>query len=67
MPDSGGISTVMRKGFVIGESERAPMQLTENVTLTARVENPVRRTLSAVCWVMAKPGLSGYVGIRLRY
>lgn len=61
MPDSGGT----RDGFVMANLSAA-WDVTEAVTLTARIEN-----LTDEAWQQllgyGEPGRSGYVGIRLRY
>ena len=61
MPDSGG----MRDGFVITNLNGA-YALTDNVTLTARVENLFDEHYQRLLGY-GEAGLSGYVGIRLRY
>ena len=61
MPDSGG----MRDGFVI-TNLNGTYALTDNVTLTARVENLFDEHYQRLLGY-GEAGLSGYVGIRLRY
>lgn len=63
--DSGGFSTVVRKGFVTGNLNAAYV-LTDNITLTARIENLTDKHYQQV-FGYGEPGRSGYVGIRLRY
>ncbi|WP_313012991.1 TonB-dependent receptor domain-containing protein [Brevundimonas sp.] len=63
--DSGGFSTVVRKGFVTANLNAA-YQLTDQVTLTARIENLADEHYQQV-FGYGEPGRSGYVGIRLRY
>lgn len=59
--DSGGV----RDGFVTANLNAA-YDLTDNVTLTARVENLADEHYQQVLGY-GEPGRSGYVGIRLRY
>lgn len=61
MPDSGGT----RDGFVTANLN-ASYDLTDHVTLTARIENLADRTYQQLLGY-GEPGRSGYVGIRLRY
>jgi vitamin B12 transporter len=63
--DSGGFSTEVRKGFVTGNLNAAYV-LTDNITLTARIENLTDKHYQQV-FGYGEPGRSGYVGIRLRY
>ena len=63
--DSGGFGTVVRDGFVTANLNAA-YALTDNVTLTARVENLADEHYQQV-FGYGEPGRSGYVGIRLRY
>ncbi|CAL1690124.1 Vitamin B12 transporter BtuB [Brevundimonas subvibrioides] len=60
-PDSGGV----REAFVTANLNAA-WQLTEVVTLTARLENLADERYQQV-FGYGEPGRSGYVGIRLRY
>lgn len=60
-PDAGGL----REGFVTANLNAA-YQLTEAVTLTARLENLADEHYQQV-FGYGEPGRSGYVGIRLRY
>ncbi|MFC7377587.1 TonB-dependent receptor plug domain-containing protein [Brevundimonas sp. GCM10030266] len=59
--DSGGV----RDGFITA-NVNAAYELTDNVTLTARVENLADEHYQQVLGY-GEPGRSGYVGIRLRY
>lgn len=59
--DSGGV----REGFVTA-NVNAAYELTDHVTLTARVENLADEHYQQVL-NYGEPGRSGYVGIRLRY
>lgn len=59
--DSGGV----REGFVT-TNVNAAYELTDHVTLTARVENLADEHYQQVRGY-GEPGRSGYVGIRLRY
>lgn len=59
--DSGGV----REGFVTA-NVNAAYDLTDHVTLTARVENLADEHYQQVL-NYGEPGRSGYVGIRLRY
>lgn len=63
--DSGGFSTVARDGFVTANLNAA-YELTDKVTLTARIENLGDEHYQQV-FGYGEPGRSGYVGIRLRY
>lgn len=63
--DSGGFSTVARDGFVTANLNAA-YELTDQVTLTARIENLGDEHYQQV-FGYGEPGRSGYVGIRLRY
>ena len=63
--DSGGFSTVARDGFVTANLTAA-YELTDQVTLTARIENLGDEHYQQV-FGYGEPGRSGYVGIRLRY
>jgi vitamin B12 transporter len=63
--DSGGFVTVARKGFVTANLNTA-FDLTDTVTLTARIENLSDEHYQQV-FGYGEPGRSGYVGIRLRY
>lgn len=63
--DSGGFSTVTRDGFVTANLNAA-YELTDQVTLTARIENLGDEHYQQV-FGYGEPGRSGYVGIRLRY
>ena len=63
--DSGGFSTVARDGFVTANLNAA-FELTDQVTLTARIENLSDEHYQQV-FGYGEPGRSGYVGIRLRY
>ena len=63
--DSGGFSTVAREGFVTANLNAA-YELTDQVTLTARIENLADEHYQQV-FGYGEPGRSGYVGIRLRY
>jgi len=62
MPDAGGTT---REGFVTANLNAA-YDLTDNVTLTARIENLVDETYQQLVGY-GEPGRSGYVGLRLRY
>ena len=59
--DSGGV----REGFVTA-NVNAAYDLTDHITLTARVENLADEHYQQVLGY-GEPGRSGYVGIRLRY
>ena len=59
--DSGGV----RDSFVVANLNGA-YQLTEAVALTARIENLTDEHYQQVLGY-GEPGLSGYVGVRLRY
>ncbi|GAA0870814.1 TonB-dependent receptor [Brevundimonas basaltis] len=61
MPDSGGT----RDGFVTANLNAA-WNLTDRVTLTARVENLADERYQQLLGY-GEPGRSGYLGIRLRY
>jgi len=63
--DSGGLGTVVRDGFVTANLNAA-YALTDQVTLTARIENLADEHYQQV-FGYGEPGRSGYVGIRLRY
>ncbi|MBJ7320251.1 MAG: TonB-dependent receptor [Brevundimonas sp.] len=63
--DSGGFSTVAREGFVTANLNAA-YELTDKVTLTARIENLADEHYQQV-FGYGEPGRSGYVGVRLRY
>lgn len=63
--DSGGFSTVARDGFVTANLNAA-YELTDQVTLTARIENLGDEHYQQV-FGYGEPRRSGYVGIRLRY
>ena len=63
--DSGGFSTVARDGFVTANLNAA-YELTDQVTLTARIENLGDEHYQQV-FGYGELGRSGYVGIRLRY
>ena len=63
--DSGGFSTVARDGLVTA-TLNAAYELTDKVTLTARIENLGDEHYQQV-FGYGEPGRSGYVGIRLRY
>ncbi len=63
--DSGGFSTVAREGFVTANLNAA-YELTDQVTLTARIENLADEHYQQV-FGYGEPGRSGYVGVRLRY
>ncbi len=61
MPDSGGV----RDGFVTANLNAA-WRLTDQVELTARVENLTDETYQQLLGY-GEPGRSGFVGVRLRY
>jgi len=63
--DSGGFSTVVRKGFVTANLNAA-YALTDKVALTARIENLGDEHYQQV-FGYGEPGRSAYVGVRLRY
>ncbi len=63
--DSGGFSTATREGFVTANLNAA-YQLTDQVSLTARIENLADEHYQQVLGY-GEPGRSGYVGVRLRY
>lgn len=63
--DSGGFSTVARKGFVTANLNAA-YALTDKVALTARIENLGDEHYQQV-FGYGEPGRSAYVGVRLRY
>lgn len=64
-PDNNAAVPAMRDSFVTANLNAA-YELTDNVTLTARVENLADAHYQQVLGY-GEPGRSGYVGIRLRY
>lgn len=64
-PDTNAATAPIRDGFVTANLNAA-YALTDNVTLTARVENLTDEHYQQVL-NYGEPGRSGYVGIRLRY
>ena len=64
-PDTNSATAATREGFVTANLNAAYV-LTDNVTLTARVENLADKHYQQVLGY-GEPGHSGYVGIRLRY
>ncbi|MCS6626288.1 TonB-dependent receptor [Roseibacterium beibuensis] len=62
MPDAGGTT---REGFVTANLNAA-YELTDHVTVTARIENLADETYQQLVGY-GEPRRSGYVGIRLRY
>ena len=63
--DTNAAAAPVRDGFVTANLNAA-YELTDNVTLTARVENLADERYQQVL-NYGEPGRSGYVGIRLRY
>jgi vitamin B12 transporter len=63
--DTNSATAAIRDGFVTANLNAA-YQLTDHVTLTARVENLADEHYQQVL-NYGEPGRSGYVGIRLRY
>lgn len=63
--DSDGFAAVVRDGFVTA-SLAGSYVLTEQVTLTARIENLTDEAYQQV-FGYGEPGRSAYVGLRLRY
>ncbi|MDQ8028224.1 MAG: TonB-dependent receptor [Brevundimonas sp.] len=63
--DSNSATAAIRDGFITA-NVNAAYALTNNVTLTARVENLADEHYQQVLGY-GEPGRSGYVGIRLRY
>ncbi|MFP5295905.1 MAG: TonB-dependent receptor, partial [Alphaproteobacteria bacterium] len=63
--DSDGFAPVVRDGFVVANLTGS-WALTEQVTLTARVENLTDEAHQQV-FGYGEPGRSAYVGLRLRY
>lgn len=63
--DTNAATPAIRDGFVTANLNAA-YELTQNVTLTARVENLADERYQQVLGY-GEPGRSGYVGIRLRY
>lgn len=64
-PDTNSATTATREGFVTANLNAA-YALTDQVTLTARVENLADERYQQVLGY-GEPGRSGYIGIRLRY
>lgn len=63
--DVDGFGTGVRDGFVTADVAAA-WQVTEQIELTARVENLFDERYQEVLGY-GEPGLSGYLGVRLRY
>ncbi|MGV9008209.1 TonB-dependent receptor plug domain-containing protein [Brevundimonas sp.] len=64
-PDTNSATSAIRDGFVTANLNAA-YELTDKVTLTARIENLADDRYQQVLGY-GEPGRSGYVGIRLRY
>lgn len=64
-PDTNSAAGAIREGFVTANLNAA-WALTDHVTLTGRIENLADAHYQQVLGY-GEPGLSGYVGIRLRY
>lgn len=64
-PDTNSATSSTREGFVTANLNAA-YELTDHVTLTARIENLADEHYQQVLGY-GEPGLSGYAGIRLRY
>ena len=63
--DSDGVGPATRDGFVTANLNAAWV-LTDQVTLTARIENLADEAYHQV-FGYGEPGRSGYLGLRLRY
>ena len=63
--DSDGLAGVTREGFVTANLSGSYV-LTEQVTLTARIENLTDEAYQQV-FGYGEPGRSAYFGLRLRY
>ncbi|RZJ44271.1 MAG: TonB-dependent receptor [Brevundimonas sp.] len=64
-PDTNSATAAIRDGFITANLNAA-YELTDHVTLTARIENLADEHYQQVRGY-GEPGLSGYAGIRLRY